>query len=216
MADEPDRVAVMGGLVAVDDGLEPNYEVMAADALALSNMTPKQAIERVYTKAAELAEIESKIIEKSRELQDLQDDRNKLAREVLPQLFDHLHTDRLGVPGWKADVVLQSKTHASISKEWPEEDQQAGFAEVERLGGKHLLRVKVVTEFERGEFDLAAEFVRFIGGWPKLKGHAVLIDKTVHWGSLTKFVRELRERRVPMNLKALGATITRECFIKPR
>src|SRR5207247_11333900 len=92
---------------------------MAADS-ELVRLNPREVMARIHQRTAEMARIELRIQEVEAELKDLVDDRNRLARDDLPKLFDHLHTDRLGVPGQKADVVLDSLLHASIAKEWDE------------------------------------------------------------------------------------------------
>lgn len=189
---------------------------VAADAEMLVRMQPREVMAQIHQRTAELARLELRVLDKKRELKELEDDRNTLARQTLPALFDHLHTDRIGVPGQKADVVLKNHLHAAILRDWDEEQRAAAFAELERLGGDDLLRCTVSVSFEKKEFELAAEFVRYISTWNRMGGRRVTIDKEVHWKTLTSFVRKLREKLVPMDLKALGASLTRECVIEWR
>lgn len=178
--------------------------------------TPRDRLNQVYERARELAELEQKISAMEREIERLQDDRKALSQKVLPDLFDYLQTDRLGVPGMSADVVLKNDIHANISKSWPREQQDAGFAELSRLKADDLMRYKVSVDFGRGEEEKAADFVRYISRWNHMPGHTIVTDRSVPWNTLTKFVREMLKKNVPVNLGVLGASATRACHIEWR
>jgi hypothetical protein len=168
---------------------------------------------QIYERAAEMARLESVIAEKKRELLELEDDRAKLAHVTLPQLFDQVHTDRIGVPGWNADIEMVTYCHASITKEWPDERREEAFAELERVGGDDMIKITVAVPFSKKEFELAAEFLRYVRGWNRLGGHEVRVEKVVAWNTLTKFVEDLVRRKVPLDLAKIGAIVRRECAI---
>lgn len=170
-------------------------------------------IEKIYQHAAELASLEAQIAQKSEELQRLQDDRTKLASKTLPALFDQVQTDKFGVPGWNADVVLEPVVHAAIKKEWPDEDQEAAFTELERIGGGDMVKVTVSVQFDKQELDMANALYLYIKRWNEFGNRPIRMEKTVPWNTLTKFVKEMLQKRVPMNLEKMGAQVFRHCKI---
>lgn len=197
------------------DEQQISTEQMAADSAAI--MLPREVTARIYERAAELAKIEARMHQLEGELENLRDDRRTLTQKTLPDLFDHLHTDHLGVPGWNADVVLNKKTHAAIKQDWDEDKTTAAYRELDRLRGMDLVKHTVSVQFDKNEAELAAEFVRMIRGWNRLGGREVLIRREVHWATLTAFVkRELDKPGAKIDLQALGASVTRECEIKWR
>lgn len=181
--------------------------------LGLSDVPDSGVLEKIYQHAAELAELESRILQTTEDLQKLVDDRNKLANKTLPALFDQVNTDRFGVPGWNADVVLEPVVHAAIKKDWPDEQQEAAFGELERIGGGDLVKVTLSVEFGKGELDMANALYLYIKRWNEFGNRPVKMEKTVAWNTLTKFVREMLGRKVPMSLDKIGASVFRQCKI---
>lgn len=184
--------------------------------IGLVQLPSQDVVSKIYERAAELARIETRIADLRVEIDSLRDDHVALSTKELPALFDQVGTDRFGVPGWHADVVLEPVYKAGISVEWPEERRETAFAEVERLGGGDMIRVQVSVQFGAKEFDLAAQFVQYIDRWNGLGGRAVSITKTIPWNTLTAWLREMSRKRVPMDLQAMGAYVGRACKIKWR
>lgn len=180
----------------------------------LDTLQPHEIVELIYEQGRALARLELELEEAEAKSAELRKRKNRLARKVMPPLFEKLHAERMSIPGIDAEVVYDTRITAHIPADWDDELKAAGYAEVERLGGEELLHVKFIVRFGRGEMELAAEFLRYIAAWNKLGGREVQIDKSVSTLSLTKFVRELHQRRVPMNLAALGATQQRQCRIE--
>ena len=171
---------------------------------------------KIYEKAAELALIEKKIEAAEEELQRLKDDRAVLSSKELPELFDQVQTDHLGVPGWEADVVLKSGVHANIKTEWDEEKQRVAYDELERLGGSDLIKVTVSVSFAKGDIEVASDLKRYIERWNMLEGREVLMKKGVAWNTLTKFVSEQMDRGTPVKLDLIGGSTYRSCVIEWR
>ena len=190
-------------------------EDVLKDAVLVGEPTA-QALSKIYQHAAQLAKLEQEIEAQEEVLRRLKDDRIKLGCNVLPKLFDEVNTDHVGVPGFNADLVLDIKTHANISVEWDEARRAAGFKEVERLGGQDMIKVAVTVEFGRNEFEDAATFVRHLRGLNWLGGHEIKISKGIHWQTLSKWVGELLDKRVPIDLEKVGGSLSRACRIKWR
>lgn len=188
---------------------------LLADTSLVQPGTPDR-LAKIYEHAAELARTEQQIARIEAELQRLKDDRKELAHRTLPRLFDEINVDSLGVPGYNADITLETKIHAAIKSDWDEITQEAGFAEIERLNGEDLIKISVAVEFTRGEFALAADFVRMIRGVNWLGGRQVTVRKGVHWATLTKWVEGLLAKRVPVDLEKIGGTAFRFCTIRRR
>src|SRR5229473_173807 len=132
-------------------------------------LPPGDVLTQIYERAAELAGIEVEMARAEEELQRLRDDHSRLAQRILPDLFDRVHTDHFGVPGWSADVVLRPIIHAAIKKDWPDEQQEAGFVEVERLGGGDMVRVVLSVSFDKSELELAEELRQYIKHWNRFE-----------------------------------------------
>jgi hypothetical protein len=181
--------------------------------LGLVQLPTQEKMARLYERAEELARLELDIAKDEEALQRKKDDRTTLRQKTLPEMFDEIGTDRLGVPGFAADVVLTSRVHASIAADWDEEKRARGFAEIERLNSEAMIKVTVEVQFDKKEFELAARLVEHIRGLNWLGGHTVSVRKGVAWNTLTKWVGEMIDKRVPLDLQAVGGSLTRECNI---
>ena len=197
----------------MEDSIPPEILSTAASLQPVPRM---EDLASIYREAEHLANLQSEYDRKSEELQALKDDIKRLSERTLPALFDAVHGDKLGIPGWNADIVLKQKIHASISQELPEEQREAAFAEVERMGGEDMIKLDVSVQFPKGEFELAAEFVRYVRTWNRLAGHTVSVKKAIHWQTLTKWVSDLVDRNAPIRLDKVGAQIRRFCVVEYR
>jgi hypothetical protein len=186
-----------------------------SDVIADLGLTlpPRDVLIQIYERSAELAGIEVELARLAEEMQRLNDDRSKLAQDILPGLFDRVHTDHFGVPGWSADIVLEPVIHAAIKKDWTDEAQEAGFAELERLHGGDMVRVTLSVSFDKRELELAEELRQYIKRWNRWENRDIRMEKTVAWNTLTKFVGDMVRKRVPMDLQKLGAKVYRQCRI---
>ena len=181
--------------------------------MQLVQLPTRDRLAKIYEEAASLAALELKIADAEAELRRLKDDARKIKTDNLPKLFDEVGVDTLGVPGFNADVVVKSMIHAAIKADWPEDKQEEGFAELDRLGGGDIVKFTVSVSFGRGEAEEAARLVRVLRGTNWLLGREVRVKKEAHWATLTKFVSEMAERLVPMDLAKMGGTITRAAEI---
>lgn len=184
-----------------------------ADLGLTTHIPSGDVMAKIYEGAEQLASIEAKMAELRQELERLNDDRSRLASKTLPELFDQVHTDHFGVPGWNADIVLEGVVHAAIKKEWPDEQQEAAFQEMERIGGGDLVRVRMMIDFDKKELEVAYAVVNYLRQWNEFQNRPIVLEKTVPWNTLTKFVKEMVKKRVPMDLDKLGAQVFRHCRI---
>jgi hypothetical protein len=90
-------------------------DFMREDKIDLSSMAPDDKIKR----AAELAQKYVELNTKIKEMEDItlpswKKEREELARRQLPDMFESLGTDKVGVPDANVDVVIQPYVHANI------------------------------------------------------------------------------------------------------
>lgn len=183
-----------------------------ADA-GLVQLPTADRLAAIYSASAELARIELEIGEAEEELRRLKDDKNRLACVHLPKMFDEVFIDTLGVPGFNADIKLTTRVHANIATDWEEPRREAGFRELERLNAEDMIKIGVTVEFAKGEFEKAADFVRHIRGLNWMGGREITVRKGVAWNTLTKWLGEQLDKRVPVKMDAVGGTLTRACNI---
>lgn len=184
----------------------------------LDSLQPQEVVGLIYEHGRALVDVEAEIEEETARhaklLKRLLRRRRKLAHAILPPLFERLHAERMGIPGTKGEVVLDTRITAHIPLSWDEDVRDAGFAELDRLGGESLVSVKVIVKFKSGEYEQAADLLRHISTWNKMSGREVKIEKSVSALALAKFLRELYRLRVPMNLPIMGGNKKRECRVE--
>jgi hypothetical protein len=162
-----------------------------------------------------LLEVESRIIDAEEELRALKSERNDITMRQMPEVFDEVGTDHIGIPGAGVDLVLQPYYSASLPRD-DLERQEAGFRWLEENGHGDLIKATVTIEFTRSEIEKARELAEKV---QDLLGdeRSVGIVTSVHWQTLTAFVREQIEKyNAVLPLDVLGATVGRVVKIKKR
>lgn len=195
---------------------------VALDAAAIPAM---QDLTKLRELARELSQNDRRIASLKKELEVLEERSKDLSTKLLPQAFESVFLDKIGVPEEDVDVVVVPHYFANIKADWPEETREAGFKHLAELGGESLVKVDVTVSFGRKEWQLAKDFVEFVRTWNRLGERDVTISKGVQWNTLTSFVqKEVEKRSDPnadpglpkINLGALGAFVGRACRVKPR
>ena len=183
---------------------------------AASEITPIDKLDRLRAEVATFARLGKEIEATEELLERLKETRQKLARKTLPDMFDECRMDRMGLHDAEVDVVLKSYYYANISKDWPEEKREDGFAAVEELGGADIIRTTLNIIFGPGEIEKAREVMEFLRQQNWFGNRHIEVAKGIPWNTLTSFVREQVEAGAIVPLERLGATVGRECKVEKR
>lgn len=198
----------------------PKAELPAAVAAAIAetkSAVPQDKLERVRDAVKkmrvterEVADLEGQLKIKRASIYDLQ-------HRELPDLFDEVGTDRIGLPpegnmpGY--DAVLAPYYHANISAEWPEERQAKGFGWLEEAGHGDLLKTLIIVELGRGQRRRAEALEKHLAK----KNFSYSRKLGVPWNTLTAWLREqVEKKRKTPPLDLLGATVGRVVKLTPR
>lgn len=145
---------------------------------------------------------------------------NTLYQNTLPEMFDELKVDRIGVPpsGNKpgVDYVMRPFYAASIAANWPPARREAAFNLLKQLHAESLIKTEVSAKLPKGNLELAEELYNHIKKL-KVPGAAVDLKQTVHSATLGSWLRELYQERHQQlsqaQLECLGASVGR--YVKP-
>jgi hypothetical protein len=195
-------------------------DFMREDKIDLSSMAPDDKIKR----AAELAQKYVELNTKIKEMEDItlpswKKEREELARRQLPDMFESLGTDKVGVPDANVDVVIQPYVHANIKTDWPEDQRRAAFDHLKFLGVEDIIAVELSVKFTRGEIELARELQQLIMKSKFGNTHPPKFEMGTPWNTLTatlKSILEDAQKAKTVDLEKLGATVGRTAAIKKR
>lgn len=191
-----------------------NAEAPPPEESSLSDILERAS--RMHTLATEIERLESELIEKKAEL-------NEISNRELPRMMIDAGIDNIGIPGVDADIVVSPYYHANIRSDWPEEKQEAAFRNLDEAGYGTIIRARVQIEFDKTEYEEAKELAEFIRReWRGANAHPPVIGMTVPWNTLTAAVRRDHARSVETNkpmaidVEKVGATIGRVAKLKKR
>ena len=218
------------------------FSQMAADAVAdaaRAAPTTEQS-EGVRAKAVELVTIDQRIEKGEALLAELKARREVIARRELVDAMDAIGQDVLGLAEFEVDIKTEDYVFASIPNPEGEKDPEAQARKAELRAGafawlvenEHdgLIKTVVTVELPRGAYADAQRIKRLIDELPALDpetgepignggplGYCARIQESVHWGTLTSFVKEqLKRPEVTLPLEMLGATVGRVAKIVKR
>lgn len=175
--------------------------------------------------------------DKQQRIEELEAEAKKLKAEALemqhrelPSLFSDIGIDNIGLPDANVDIVVRPYYKASISADWPPEQQEEAFRVLEQHGGGPLVQVVVSVAFAKGEIEKARELQELIRQSPIGNTHPVNVKMGVNWNTLTSWIREIFTRDpetaarlmgagqevVKTPLEKLGATVGQIADIKKR
>jgi len=187
-----------------------------------SNITSEASLEQARKMAKEFFDLEQEIESLEEQLSTKNKEKLELQQRKLPELFNNIQIDRIGLPEDNVDVVIGPYYKANISTEWPEDRRKKAFDVLEEIDGDEIIRAVLSVEFNTEEYDDAKELFQFIRTqWPKANQHPMKLIKAVNWATLTSFIREYTEDESTDPLtdeqkEALGATIGVIAKIKKR
>lgn len=211
------------------------FEQMASDsaAAALKSAPTEEQSKSVREIGVELVTIDQRIEKGTTLLKELTAQREKIMRYTLVDAMDAIGQDKMGLGEFNVDIITSDFVHASLPNPDTEKDPVEAARKAElRRGGLDwlvendfgdLIKTVVVVELPRGALEDAkriAEYVRLMprsDGTNEPAGYSASVEETVHWGTLTSFVKEqLKRPEVVLPLEKLGAMVGRIAKIVKR
>jgi len=173
---------------------------------------------KLYVLDADIVELEHKLDEKKKA-------RLEVAMHELPDYMKLIGQDKVGLPDFNVDLVMEPYYHANIAADWPDDKRQAAFSYLEEIDAGDLIKTQVVFLFGRKELKRVKWLLAFIstlkhylkevGGEPEDIPEP-LITMGVPWNTLTAFVKEQITGGKKLDLDKIGATVGSVVKIKPR
>lgn len=192
-------------------------EHLRNETIDMSSLASDEKLARAREMATELVRLDALVETTETELSSLKEQRLELMRKGIPDLFESIGIDKIGVPSASVDVVVAPYYHANIASDWPEERRTAAFEWLEREGHGDIVKATLQVVFRRDELPLARELEELIRtAWGSANSHPPQIEMNVSWNTLTSLVREQAEAGEEIPLETLGATIGRQAKIKKR
>lgn len=165
----------------------------------------KAYIEEAYQLDIEIAELNRQLEQKGNRLKTLMN-------KDIPDTMDRIGTNVFGVPGTRTECRIQPFYHASI----PEASKEEAFEWLEKNEHGDLIKNAMKVEFNREDADAAKRIfdrVRQMLAQEEINAKPVM-DKTVHWKTLTSFIKEQVEEGKVLPLGIFGATVGRVAKFK--
>lgn len=211
------------------------FQQMAADsaAAALKSAPTEEQSKAVREVGVELVTLDQRIQAGEVLLAELKERRDKLMRYDLVDAMDRIGQDKMGLAEFGVDIVTSDFVHASLPSPGPKDTPEETARKLElRRGGldwlienehEGLIKTVVMVELPRGAFEDAYRIKKMIEDMPELDpetglprdngppvGYRAVVEETVHWATLTSFVREqLKRPEVVLPLEKLGAMVGR-------
>jgi len=197
---------------------EDFMEMMADETADLSEAPSDKSLESVAGYCSLLLEADNTIRDLESNLADVKADRFRLAHHTIPDLLTELDMSSFGLDSAGVDIVKEDYAKAGISKDWEEERRDKGFAHLETLGGGDLVKSELVINAGKGDLEELRESLPELESVLQKAGieASIRLDLSVHWGSLTSFVKSEHAKGTKMELDLLGATVGEIVKIKKR
>lgn len=176
---------------------------------------------RLTVLGRELYAVDSEIKRLETQLAELQERKKVITTKELPDYLRAVGQDKIGLPEFSVDLVMEPYYHANIKAEWAPEKREAAFSYLEKRGDGDLIKTEVSFLFGRADL----EKVRWFQAYLKTLQHYLgtedympepSVQMTVPWNTLTAFVREQVTVGAEIDLDVLGATVGSIVKIKPR
>lgn len=170
----------------------------------------------------ELMTVDRKMAALQLDLAALGTRRKELTDKVLPEYFIKIGQDKLGLPGFDVDLVLENYTHANISADWEPERREAAFNWLIDNGHGDLIKVAMEILFPRTAMKLALwvqaqlKKLKLPPAFKKMAIPDAEIEMTVPWNTLTAWAKEQIKKGEKLPLDVLGVTTGQIVKIKER
>lgn len=197
---------------------------LSAEAADVSNVPTEANAARLRTMAVRMVELSRRKDEIEEELKAVNVELWGLRTSDMVSLMTELDQDSFGLASAGVDIKMVPYYHANIRADWPEEQREAGFSELDRVGGGDIVKNVVSVRFGRSQAALTTAFLELLGDSSfqealadKVReidpssNHTELpareLTRAVQWNTLTAFVKGQVERGTVLDLEKLGATV---------
>jgi hypothetical protein len=205
---------------------QPSPELLAA---AEAETPREDRLDVIRAKVARVRDLRLQVQDLQEQVTAANKEINDLQFRDLPDLFS---IARIRVIGLEAsgnlpayDAAVKPFYKAGISAEWEDHRREEGFAVLQDLGGEGLIKSVVTIELDRGDIDklalLTSQLDQIFAAYDELQSVSYKVGMAVHWGTLTKWLRERYEAKpkrelTPGQLEKIGGTATVIVEVKPR
>jgi hypothetical protein len=174
------------------------------DTGPVSNEEPA-TLEALSLMARKSGELEAEIMALEVQLAEKTDQLNIIKRKSMPDIME-----RLGFESFKMEdgrtIEIEKKINASISAE----NKPLAFAWLREHNCDGIIKMKVGTDFGKGESDLAEKAIKAL----REAGFDPNVDENVHPATLKAFVREQLEEGTDIPIDVFGIFEFKEAKIK--
>lgn len=140
-----------------------------------------------------------------------------MKQKTLPDIFDEVGIDNLGLPAEgnlpAYDCKLKPYYHASISSDWKPERRAAAFEYLDQVGSGDLIKSVYIVAVPRGARKIAIQVEKAL----RKINVEFSTDLSVPWNTLTAWIKEqVEKKKATPDLNVLGATVGRVVELKER
>lgn len=163
----------------------------------------------------DLARLDTLIEQHERKLKELKTQRHELVFRTIPDLMDAAGTDRVGIPEDNADLVVEPYFKAVL----PEEHAAEAAQWLDERGHGDMIRTVVSVDFSPGEREHAHNVMTLISSYFRgrnIEQREPVAKNTIHWKTLTAFVKDETLKGNPIPWETLGAEVGRQARVKAR
>ena len=197
--------------------------IARSGAQAQEAPTQKPGLDAIAEKAKEARALEREIEDLKSRLAEKQQALNDLYMKQLPDLFEVVGVDKIGVTiggnEKPLDAVLTPFYSANIAAGWDQDKRTQAFAYLESIGEGDLIKTTITLDLPRGSKELAERIVQSIANNPKIKklGCAPALKENVHPQTLTAWLKnQVEEAGFMPDLEKIGGTVGRVVKLKER
>lgn len=143
--------------------------------------TSEDALARLSQLAEEQVLAEQLVLTKEKELTQAKEQLRILSEQVIPDLMEEV-----GMEEFKTSSGLHLKVKDVLKASLTKEKAPEGVAWLEEHGFGNIVKRELVAAFNKNEEEKAREFAKLA----QEKNFMVAIEASVHWQTLTSFVKE--------------------------
>lgn len=174
-------------------------------------------LQHLRNKVIEAKQLELEIDDLNNKLSELKHKLQEIHFKVLPDLFDEIGVDKIGVPASGNLPAFEAKCqpyyNANISANWDPERRSEAFAYLTEVGAGDLIKTSVALDFARDEREKAVELADKL----KEQGLRPNVKEAVHSQTLTAWLREQVEVNNSLpNLEKIGGQVGRIVKLKDK